>query len=54
MGYSGQEKFYKVYSEKNWIDTHGNLVEDWMERARNKWFTEESKINNTSLQKSYR
>lgn len=54
MGYVGQDKFYKVYSEKDWIDTHGKQVVDWQERARNKWFTEDAKIVNIPVQKSYR
>lgn len=53
MGYTGQEKFYKLYSENDWKDTKGNLVTDWMQKAKDKWFDEKSKVL-TSGQPMYR
>lgn len=53
MGYTGQEKFYKLYSENDWKDTKGNIVTDWMQKAKDKWFDEKSKVL-TTVQPMYR
>lgn len=44
MGYSGQQKFYRLYSDNDWKDTKGNIITDWMQKAKDKWFNEGSKI----------
>lgn len=37
-------KFYQSYSVANWVDSKGNKVKSWKQKAINVWFTEENKI----------
>lgn len=37
-------KFFQSYSVANWIDSKGNQVKNWKQKAVNVWFTEENKI----------
>lgn len=45
-GYSEETavKFYKSYSVANWIDSKGNPVKNWKQKAINVWFKEENLI----------
>ena len=40
------EKMFKSYSIANWIDSKGNKVLNWKQKAINVWFTEENKVKN--------
>lgn len=37
-------KFYQSYSVANWVDSKGNQVKNWKQKAVNVWFNEENKI----------
>jgi len=37
-------KFYHSYSVANWVDSKGNKVKNWKQKAINVWFTDENKI----------
>lgn len=38
-------KFYQSYSVANWVDSKGNKVKNWKQKAINVWFKDENKIN---------
>ena len=38
-------KFFNSYSVANWIDSKGNNVKNWKQKAINVWFTDENKSN---------
>lgn len=50
-GYSEQsaEKMFKSYSIADWIDSKGNPVKNWKQKAINVWFKEENKIQNKKI-----
>jgi len=37
-------KMFKSYSVANWIDSKGNKIKNWKQKAINVWFTEENKL----------
>jgi len=45
-------KMFKSYSVANWIDSKGNPVKNWKQKAINVWFKDENKIivNNDDLE----
>lgn len=45
-GYTEQtaEKMFKSYSVANWVDSKGNKVKNWKQKAINVWFKDENKI----------
>ena len=43
-GYSGGERFYHSYSVNDWIDSHGNKIKNWKQKAQMVWFKPENKI----------
>ena len=45
------EKFWKSYSVSNWIDSRGNSVKNWKQKALQVWFREENKIKTTTYQR---
>jgi CRISPR-associated helicase Cas3 len=40
-------KFYESYTVANWIDSKGNKVKNWKQKAINVWFREEHKIKSS-------
>lgn len=38
-------RFYQSYSVANWVDSKGNKVKNWKQKAINVWFKEENKVN---------
>ena len=38
-------KFFQYYSVANWIDSRGNKVRSWKQKAQSTWFKDENKIS---------
>lgn len=38
-------KFFQSYSVANWVDSKGNKVKNWKQKAINVWFKDENKLN---------
>lgn len=43
------EKMYKSYSVAGWVDSKGNKIKNWKQKAINVWFTNENKIKEVPL-----
>jgi hypothetical protein len=38
------QKFFNFYDVTNWVDSKGNKVKSWKQKAQSVWFTDENKI----------
>lgn len=43
------KKMFQSYSVANWVDSKGNPVKNWKQKAVNVWFTEQNKCNNVPI-----
>ena len=48
-GYTGAEKFFNSYSVNNWIDSRGNKIRNWKQKAQMVWFKDENKIKPVNI-----